>query len=151
MPESIQHLVDVYSGIGVFGLALSDRADKVTLIERDPHAVEDAEHNIERLGATHVSAISAIAADGLKQIASQAPDVVILDPPRSGCAPEVLETLCALEGALTVVYVSCGLPSLRRDLGVLVDAGLALTDLVPLDMFPHTPHQELVVALERKK
>jgi len=76
-------------------------------------------------------------------------DGVILDPPRSGCAPAVLDAVAALEGAPTVIYASCEPRKLARDLKRLTDTGLRVTDVALFDMFPHTPHVEVLVALRR--
>ena len=79
-----------------------------------------------------------------------APDAVILDPPRAGCSEEVLDVLCGWRHGMRLIYVSCGLPSLARDLRRLQEGGFEATDLIPIDMFPHTPHQEVVVGLRKE-
>jgi 23S rRNA (uracil1939-C5)-methyltransferase len=149
LPAKMNHLVDLYAGVGVFGLAVRDRAERVTLVERDPPAVLDARWNVERLGATHVTAIEEDAAGFVSQLTELAPDCVMLDPPRAGCAPAVIEAVAGLPEGAVVVYASCHPPALARDLKRLVDAGFVVTDVVPMDMFPHTPHVEVLVRLER--
>jgi len=75
-------------------------------------------------------------------------DVVVADPPRAGFHPKALRTLVAL-GATRIVYVSCNPATLARDLQTLVAGGYRPTVVQPVDMFPHTPHIEVVVRLER--
>ncbi|MGM0574907.1 MAG: 23S rRNA (uracil(1939)-C(5))-methyltransferase RlmD [Myxococcota bacterium] len=148
-PGRMAHLADLYAGVGVFGLALSRRAERVTLVERSPAAVADARRNAARLGAEHVTVLEADAAEVAADLPGPPPDAVVLDPPRSGCGPAVVDAIAALPGRPRVIYVSCGPKGLARDARRLVEAGFRVTDLVPLDMFPHTPHVEALVALER--
>jgi 23S rRNA (uracil1939-C5)-methyltransferase len=75
-------------------------------------------------------------------------DVVVADPPRAGFHPKALRSLAQLQ-AQRVVYVSCNPATLARDLQTLCGAGYRLTAVQPVDMFPHTPHIEVVVRLER--
>ena len=75
-------------------------------------------------------------------------DVVVADPPRAGFHPKALRSLAML-GAERIVYVSCNPATLARDLGTLCSAGYRLTAVQPVDMFPHTPHIEVVFRLER--
>jgi 23S rRNA (uracil1939-C5)-methyltransferase len=74
------------------------------------------------------------------------PDAIVLDPPRPGCAPPVLEAIATFRPTV-VAYVSCNPATLARDLRVLVDAGYSLDTVIPLDMFPQTGHIECVSRL----
>jgi 23S rRNA (uracil1939-C5)-methyltransferase len=76
-------------------------------------------------------------------------DVVILDPPRQGCERSVLDRLLARSGPKKVVYVSCDPESLARDLARITRCGYEIDSMQPVDMFPHTPHIETVVVLNR--
>ncbi len=151
LPARMDHLADVYAGAGAFGLALRDRARRVTLLEDAPAGVSDAHFNIAALGAGHVALMPGDAAERLARLVAldPVPDAVVLDPPRAGCAEPVLAALERLAPGAVVVYVSCGPKSLARDLRRLA-AAFATTDLIPLDMFPHTPHLETVVRLVRR-
>lgn len=146
------HLVDAYAGVGVFGLALADRARRVTLIESDLAAVADANYNVARLELGHVAVYPADTSVALPRLVSggQTPDLVVLDPPRSGLKAPVVDALAQLAEGARVLYVSCSPRSLGRDLGRLEASGFELDRVVPLDMFPHTPHLEAVVRLTRR-
>jgi 23S rRNA (uracil1939-C5)-methyltransferase len=149
LPETIHHLVDLYAGAGVLGLAHRERAERVTLIESHPEAAEDAARSVEQLEAETVTVIAEDAATAAPRVLAQGADVIILDPPRAGCAPAVIDAIAALKGEVTVLYASCDARSLSRDLTRLVAAGFTLTDVATFDMFPHTPHVEVGVALHR--
>ncbi len=151
VPEAIGHLLDAYAGLGVLGLSLRDRAQRVTLVESAPAAVIDARHNIERLGAHNVHMTPGDAALTAPPIIAgeDPPDVILLDPPRAGCATEVLEAVVAAPHDPRVVLISCGLKGLARDVRQLVAGGYRVTEVSPLEMFPHTPHVEVVVGLRR--
>ncbi len=147
-PAAVAHVADLYAGVGVFGLALRDRAGAVTLVEASPDATRDARANASRLpGAAHVKVVegdaAALAAGVLR---GGADELVVLDPPRAGCRPEVLAAVAAKRPG-TLIYASCSPRSLARDAAALNEAGYVLRDLVPLEMFPHTPHLEVVAKL----
>ena len=78
------------------------------------------------------------------------PEVVVVDPPRSGLHPRVVARIAELEPQ-RIVYVSCNPATLARDLKDFAQYGWALVHVQPFDMFPHTPHIECVARLERRK
>ena len=75
-------------------------------------------------------------------------DCVVIDPPRKGCAPEMIEALKRLNPR-RIVYVSCNPATLARDAALLIEAGWNITQAQPFDMFPRTSHCECVVKMER--
>ena len=77
-------------------------------------------------------------------------DVVVLDPPREGCAPSVLREVFRRLRPASAVYVSCNPEALASDLRRIAEAGYRITNVQPVDMFPHTAHIETVVRLARK-
>ena len=79
----------------------------------------------------------------------RAAGAVILDPPREGCAPGVLEAVFRDRGPSMAVYLSCNPETLGRDLAAIVQQGYRIESVQPVDMFPHTPHIETVVVLRR--
>ena len=145
LPRAGRLLVDAYAGVGVFAAIFAERFERVIAIEESPSALRDAEVNLD--GVANVEFRRAKVEALLPELAEE-PDVVLLDPPRAGCAPEVLDALTALAPP-TVVYVSCNPTTLARDLRRLIDGGYALEAVTPIDMFPQTAHIECVSRLTR--
>jgi len=77
------------------------------------------------------------------------PDICIVDPPRAGLHPKVVPALVRMN-AKRIVYVSCNVQATARDLPYLAAGGYRVTRVRPVDLFPHTPHVECVMTLERK-
>ncbi|MBI4551772.1 MAG: 23S rRNA (uracil(1939)-C(5))-methyltransferase RlmD [Candidatus Latescibacteria bacterium] len=151
LPEGrFRTVVDVYCGVGLFSLFLAGRADVVYGIEESRTAVEDARHNAEAQGASNVRFIRGKAEEGLPAIVADAGrvDAVLVDPPRAGCDPVVLDAISRCQPSV-LVYVSCDPTTLARDLAVLRQQGLIPTEVQPVDMFPQTYHIECVAACVR--
>jgi 23S rRNA (uracil1939-C5)-methyltransferase len=85
----------------------------------------------------------------MRRLSREPFDVVILDPPRQGCAPAVLDALAERLRPARIIYVSCDPDALARDLSRFRAAGYDVDALQPVDMFPHTEHIETVVTLAR--
>ncbi len=136
-------LVDAYTGVGTFGVLLAPYARRVIAIEESEAAVRDAAGNAE--GVPNFEIRQGRAEDVLAAM-SERPDVVILDPPRVGCRPEALAALLRMRPS-RAVYVSCDPAALARDLSALVEGGLAVESVEPVDMFPQTHHVECVATL----
>lgn len=130
---------DLYCGIGTISLYLARRAGQVIGIESVRQAVEDARRNAERNGIGNVKFHYGEAEKLLPRLARQGAraDVIVLDPPRRGCEPEVLETMAEMRPE-RIVYVSCNPATLARDLAVLSERGYRPEVVQPVDMFPHT-------------
>ena len=143
-------VIDAYCGTGTIGLiAASWGAGKVTGIELNPSAVEDAVANARLNGITNASFICADASEELKKMAKagEHADVVFLDPPRSGSDERFLASIIRLAPE-TVVYISCNPETLARDLRYLTKMGpYRMVGAQPVDMFPQTPHVETVVLM----
>ncbi|TGE33472.1 23S rRNA (uracil(1939)-C(5))-methyltransferase RlmD [Desulfosporosinus sp. Sb-LF] len=140
---------DLYSGIGTLTLALAREAKKVTGIEENPYAVEDAIQNAAKNNAIgHVEFLKGKVESRMMKIEEQ-PDVVVLDPPRAGMHPEVVKRLLELKPQ-RIIYVSCDPGTLGRDLRLLSQGGYRVESVQPVDMFPWTQHVETVVCLNRK-
>lgn len=146
LPAKAPLMVDAFAGVGTFAVAFADRFDRVIAIEEAPSAVKDAEVNI---ASTPNVDIRKGRVEELLPALAAPPDVILLDPPRAGCLPEVLDAINLFQPE-TVVYVSCNPSTLARDLRVLVDGGFELESVTPLDMFPHTGHIESVSTLRLK-
>jgi 23S rRNA (uracil1939-C5)-methyltransferase len=144
--------LELFAGAGFFTLPLARRFVRVVAVEANPGAVADLEENLAAAGLVGVEIVAAPVERALegRELASVDPDVVVLDPPRTGLPPEAREALAAL-GAPRVVYVSCDPATLARDIAVLGDRGYALTALDGFDLFPQTAHVEAVALLERPR
>jgi len=140
---------DLYSGIGTLALALASKAQKVTGIEENPYAVEDAIQNAVNNNAVgHVEFLKGKVESRMMKLDEQ-PDVVVLDPPRTGMHPIVVQRLLELKPQ-SIIYVSCDPGTLARDLGVLTQGGYGVDSVQPVDMFPWTQHVETVTCLQKK-
>ena len=142
---------DLYTGTGTIANFVAHQAKQVIGIEYVPEAIEDAKEN------SHVNGINntLFYAGDMKDILTDdfiqghgQPDVIITDPPRAGMHADVVKVI--LNAApKRIVYVSCNPATQARDLQ-LMDADYKVAAVQPVDMFPHTPHVENVVLLERR-
>lgn len=141
-------VVDAYCGAGTISLLLAQKAKKVIGIEIVPEAIQNANENAARNGIAnaefHVGAteelLPKLVENGLR------PDVIVLDPPRKGCDPAVLQAIIAA-APKRVVYVSCGAPTLARDAKLLTEGGYAAERVQCVDMFCWTGAVETVMSL----
>lgn len=140
-------LLDAYTGVGTFAILLAQHVRKVLAVEESSAAVADAKENAA--GLDNVEFLLGKTEDVLQRLA-EAPDAVVLDPPRAGCQPRALERLCQLAPP-RVAYVSCDAETLARDLKILCQGPYELNRVVPLDMFPQTHHVECVAFLTLEK
>ena len=149
-----RHLVDLYCGVGFFGIEAADVVESFAGVEYDRPAVDAARKNAQTRGVTNGEFISAKAEEalpGLLEKFSAAQTAVILDPPRKGCWPELLELLRQNRPA-QLIYISCHPATMARDLNILCGDGVfELGRVQPLDMFPQTQHVECVADLRRSK
>ncbi|NLJ31888.1 MAG: 23S rRNA (uracil(1939)-C(5))-methyltransferase RlmD [Clostridiales bacterium] len=145
-------LLDLYCGTGTIGLSMAKNAGRVIGVEEVRPAVEDAEKNAQINGIRNAEFLCADAAQAAGMLKSRGilPDVVVLDPPRKGCTPGLIETVAAM-APRRVVYVSCDPATLARDLKLFAEKGYPPQKVAPVDMFPRTPHVETVVLMSRVK
>ncbi|HZG55528.1 23S rRNA (uracil(1939)-C(5))-methyltransferase RlmD, partial [Paenibacillus sp.] len=137
-------VVDAYCGVGTISLWLARGAKEVRGIEAVPEAIEDARRNARANGIGNASFYAARAEELLPQWAEAGlrPDVVVVDPPRSGCDRRLLDALLRVKPK-RIVYVSCNPSTLAKDAAALLaDGAYALASVEPVDMFPHTAHVE---------
>ena len=146
----IRTAVDLYCGVGLFTLFLADRAEQVYGIEESHTAIADAEHNAAANRISNIRFIRGKAEDELQTVTEteEGIDLVIVDPPRSGCDPDVLRTISSCEPE-RMIYISCNVKTLARDLALLRELGYQTTGIRPVDMFPHTYHIECVAMCEK--
>lgn len=143
-------VIDAYCGIGTISLFLAQHAAKVYGVEIVPEAIEDARANARLNGMKNVVFEVGASEDVIPNWKEQGvtPDVIVVDPPRKGCDPRLLDTILAMKPE-RVVYVSCNPSTLARDLRVLEDGGYKTVEVTPVDMFPWTVHVECVARLIR--
>ncbi len=146
-----ERLLDLYCGTGTIGLSMAHRVRELVGVEIVPQAVEDAVRNAADNGITNARFLAADAAQAARQLAHEgwAPDVVVLDPPRKGCAPSLIDTVVRMQPQ-RVVYVSCDPATLARDIKLFSAQGYPVQTVTPVDMFPRTPHAECVCLLTRE-
>lgn len=144
-PRSDDLVLDLYCGVGTFGLALADQVEAVIGVEESPGAIYDAMENAQQ--QENVTLIHGPVEAILDQLPPQI-DLAIIDPPRTGVKAETLQALAAT-APRRIAYVSCDPASLARDLAKLVAAGYAVVHVQPVDMFPQTYHIETLALLER--
>ena len=141
---------DAYCGMGTISLFLAQRAKAVYGVEIVPEAIQMAKENARLNGITNATFLVGKAEEVLPKAYQEGilADTVVVDPPRKGCDPKLLETLVAMSPQ-KIVYVSCDPATLARDLKYLTTAGYNVLKVQPVDMFPQTVHVETVVKLSR--
>ncbi|RAP31958.1 23S rRNA (uracil(1939)-C(5))-methyltransferase RlmD [Candidatus Marinamargulisbacteria bacterium SCGC AG-414-C22] len=144
---NVASVFDLYCGTGLLSIMLAKQELRVTGVDNNKHAIDDAKHNatLNQVNATFITAHTEefFAQEDLKE------SCIILDPPRRGCHPDVLTALGTSQPP-HIIYVSCNPVTLNRDLTTLVAAGYTLISIQPFDMFCHTTHCEVVVYLSYK-
>jgi 23S rRNA (uracil1939-C5)-methyltransferase len=145
-PAASLTIVDAYCGVGTFALLLAHHVGKVIAIEESASAIKDAQWNTRDFD--NIEILKGKVEDILPTLSSKI-DGFVIDPPRAGCQPIVLETL--IQHPVTrIVYVSCDPSTLARDLDILCHQHptYRLCSVQPLDMFPQTAHIECIAILE---
>jgi 23S rRNA (uracil1939-C5)-methyltransferase len=151
-PSGFERLYDLYCGIGTIGLLMSPRVAELWGLELVPEAISDAMANAR---ANEVDNAHFFAGDvrlALRELVDRAgrPDVLVVDPPRSGLSQKVVRRIIEASPS-RIVYVSCNPTTLAPNAAQLVEAGYELVRVRPVDMFPQTPHIECVAELARRK
>ena len=137
-------LVDAYSGVGTFGILLSEYFEKVIGIEQSNSAVSDANINIKNIANYKI--LTGNSEDIIREIKSKI-DVVILDPSRKGCHEKLLNNLIS-NPADNIIYISCDPKTLARDLEILNKEKYKIESITPIDLFPNTHHVESITLLK---
>lgn len=143
-------VLDLYCGIGTITLCLAKAAKRVIGAEIVPPAIRDAKENALRNHIENAEFFCGDAADIAAKLESDGlrPDVVTVDPPRKGLAPEVIASVAAM-GPEKVVYVSCDPATLGRDVKIFREFGYEAKRAAAVDMFPGTAHVETVCLLSK--
>lgn len=142
-------LLDLYCGIGVTSLIAARGGARVIGIENNPTAILCANQNRIHNHLSGVEFICADVADILsKQLRALSPDLVLINPPRTGLSPKVLDALLK-HPPRALLYISCMPPTMARDLAPFEKLGFAPTDCAVIDLFPQTTHMETLLLLQR--
>jgi 23S rRNA (uracil1939-C5)-methyltransferase len=136
---------DLYCGTGTIGQIVAPNAKKVVGIELIEEAVKAAKENAKLNGLDNCEFLAGDVAEIIKNVKDK-PDIIILDPPRSGVHPKALDYVIKFN-APEIIYVSCNPKTLVTDLKVLTERGYKVIQTKVKDMFPNTPHAETLVKL----
>jgi 23S rRNA (uracil1939-C5)-methyltransferase len=147
---STGNVLDLYCGTGAISLHLARSAETVLGIEVVEEAIVDARRNAESNNIHNCEFLAGTAEDLLTALEEEGRhfDLVVVDPPRPGVHKKALAALGRLQPA-RIIYVSCNPETLADDLAVLIDEGYCIDDVQPVDMFPQTPHCEVVCQLNK--
>jgi len=140
------HLLDLYGGVGTFGIINADLFKTVKTVESFEGCTVAAKANIKLNGTDNVEAICMDAAQ-LKKLALSSPLYVVTDPPRSGMHPKTIEQLVKIKPEV-IIYISCNIKQLEKDLPKF-KKHYKLKSVAVFDLFPQTNHMETVVELKR--
>jgi tRNA (uracil-5-)-methyltransferase len=142
-----EKVVDAYCGVGTIGLWLAAQAGEVRGMDVIPESIEDAKKNAKRQGFTNTKYVPGKAEEVLPKWVNKGwkPDVVVVDPPRTGCDQQLLQTILKVKPK-KIVYVSCNPSTLSKDIQTL-SSKYEVEYIQPVDMFPQTSHVEAVTKL----
>ncbi|MBQ9288683.1 MAG: 23S rRNA (uracil(1939)-C(5))-methyltransferase RlmD, partial [Clostridia bacterium] len=145
-------ILDAYCGTGTIGICASDRAKQIIGVEINGKAVADAKINAEINQVKNAAFYTGDAGNYIAKLAAKniLPDLVIMDPPRSGCSDLFLNTVCSMSPK-KLLYISCNPESLARDLQSVLSRHYHVDAIIPVDMFPGTQHVETVLLMSQQK
>lgn len=145
-------VLDLYSGSGLFSIPLAIAGAAVVAVEEHGPAIDDAAANLRlnRVPDGRVRLVRARAEDAVARLAGERFDRVVIDPPRQGCAPQVVDAVFGRMSPPRAIYVSCNPEALAGELPRIRALGYEAASVEPVDMFPHTAHVEVVVTLHRR-
>jgi 23S rRNA (uracil1939-C5)-methyltransferase len=146
-----QPVLDLYAGVGLFAIPLARRGDRVIAVEENRAATADgiASVKLNRIPAERCRFVARGVDAALRTLSPDQARHVVLDPPREGCEPAVIDEVFGRLRPERAAYVSCNPEALASDLARIVRRGYHIVTLQPVDMFPHTPHVETVAVVSR--
>ncbi len=149
-PKQNDRLLDLYCGAGTIGLTASKMVDEIVGLEFEPTAVEAARENAKLNDINNATFYTGLAQELLRKNPEILDGInsIITDPPRAGMHKKALKALIEHNNK-RLVYISCNPSTFARDAQILVNSGYSLGKVIPVDMFPHTMHIELVSVFER--
>jgi len=152
-PNGKETIYDLYAGAGTISIFFSNKSKKIYAFESVDSAIKDGKANLDINKIINVEFISADLNKSFLNICSDKnvpkPDLIILDPPRSGAHKNTIKDIIELNPP-KIVYVSCNPTTQVRDIKMLTEAGYNLIKMRPVDVFPHTYHIENVALLHKK-
>ncbi len=149
-PRKADTVIDLFCGVGTFSLPFARRVETLAGVEIVEKSVESARRNARDNGIDNATFLAADARRGIDRVLERfgRPDLLLLDPPRSGAGGKVMRKIGRAKPK-RIVYVSCNPDTLASDIAQLAQFGYTLHTVQPVDMFPHTVHVETVVLITR--
>ncbi|MGG3433239.1 23S rRNA (uracil(1939)-C(5))-methyltransferase RlmD [Heyndrickxia coagulans] len=147
-PEKTEKMIDLFCGVGTFSLPFADRVGELAGIEIVETSIESAKRNAKDNGLSNTYFLAKDARKGIDEVLESFgnPELLLLDPPRSGAGGKVMRKIGRAQPA-RIVYVSCNPDTFATDIKELEPFGYKLTAVQPVDLFPHTVHVECVAHL----
>lgn len=142
-PEKTEKMIDLFCGVGTFSLPFADRVGELAGIEIVESSIESAKRNAKDNGLSNTYFLAKDARKGIDEVLESFgnPELLLLDPPRSGAGGKVMRKIGRAQPA-RIVYVSCNPDTFATDIKELEPFGYKLTTVQPVDLFPHTVHVE---------
>ena len=150
-PKETEKMIDLFCGVGTFSLPFAARVKELAGIEIVETSIQSAKRNARDNGIDNTYFLAKDARRGMDDVLEHfgTPDLLLLDPPRSGAGGKVMRRIGRTQ-ASRIVYVSCNPATFASDIKELVPFGYQLKTVQPVDLFPQTFHVELVALLERE-
>ncbi|WML32437.1 23S rRNA (uracil(1939)-C(5))-methyltransferase RlmD [Neobacillus sp. OS1-32] len=147
-PKKTEKMMDLFCGVGTFSLPFADRVGKLAGIEIVETSIESAKRNAKDNGIENTYFLASDARKGIDQVLESFgnPELLLLDPPRSGAGGKVMRRIGRAKPE-RIVYVSCNPDTFATDIKELEPFGYSLEVVQPVDLFPHTVHVEAVALL----
>jgi 23S rRNA (uracil1939-C5)-methyltransferase len=150
-PKKTEKMIDLFCGVGTFSLPFANRVGALAGIEIVESSIESAKRNADDNGISNTTFLAKDARKGIDQVLESFghPELLMLDPPRSGAGGKVMRRIGRSKPE-RIVYVSCNPDTFATDIKELEPFGYALEAVQPVDLFPHTVHVECVASLVLK-
>lgn len=145
-------MIDLFCGVGTFSLPFASRVEKLAGIEIVESSIESAKRNASDNGLSNTFFLAKDARKGIDEVLESfgRPELLLLDPPRSGAGGKVMRRIGRSQPE-RIVYVSCNPETFATDIKELEPFGYTLKAVQPVDLFPHTVHVEAVALLVREE
>ncbi len=145
--EKSETLLELYSGVGLFTKFLANKFNQIFAVEESPSACDDFAINLDEYD--HINLYVGKVDDIIPNLIIN-PDAILVDPPRSGLDPTTFEKVLSFQ-AEKIVYISCDVATLVRDLKKFLESNYQLIEITPIDMFPQTYHIESIAILHKNE